>query len=114
DDLTPVIETLRPWGDFQLPATDELGDLRFWFYVLPHHERKRLNELQLPWRIVANDRQNVYVVVLSTDEPDLGNHKPVDLDERRLSDLQQRLNQVRAQLRELHGRRIQLTRWCTL
>ena len=45
DELAAVIDQLRPWGDFQLPSPKELKGLQFWFYVLPHHERKRLTQL---------------------------------------------------------------------
>ena len=38
DFLTVRIASLRPWGEFQYPPLEDLGNLRFWFYEVPHIE----------------------------------------------------------------------------
>ncbi|MCH5373569.1 MAG: V-type ATP synthase subunit I, partial [Planctomycetes bacterium] len=34
DILVRSIETLEPWGDFELPSEQQLGGLRLWFYPI--------------------------------------------------------------------------------
>jgi len=112
DDLTRSVQMLEPWGDFRLPQDRELGELRFWFYPLRHHQVGDVEKrTDLTWKIVSSDNQHVYVVVIRSDEPEGMPVAPVELDTRPLSELKARLEQVEIELDELHWKRVGLTRW---
>src|SRR6266436_2613645 len=102
------IVDLEPWGDFELPDWAREGDLRFWFYIVPHHQMGRMTAGDLPWKVVARDHRFAYVVVAS-DQPTGMPVPPVELEPRSLSTLRQRLEQVERDLEELDYRRIGLT-----
>lgn len=103
------IVDLEPWGDFALPDWAREGDLRFWFYMVPHYQVERLAAVDLPWRLVARDHRFAYVVVVAGDPPTGMPVPPVPLEPRSLSKLRQRLEQVERDLEELDYRRIGLT-----
>ena len=69
DQLRKWIVDLEPWGDFELPDWAREGDLRFWFYIVPLHQMKRMSAVALPWRVVARDHRFAYVVVMASDQP---------------------------------------------
>jgi V/A-type H+/Na+-transporting ATPase subunit I len=100
---------IEPWGDFELPTWAREGPLRFWFYVVPHHEMARVQAPDLAWRIIARDHRFAYVVVLAADQPADMPVDPVSLEPRSLSELRTRLEQVERELEELDYRRIGLT-----
>src|SRR5215831_10018448 len=109
DQLRKWIVDLEPWGDFELPEWAREGDLRFWFYIVPLHQMKRMSAVALPWRVVARDHRFAYVVVMASDQPTAMPVPPVELELRPLSQLRQRLEQVERDLEELDYRRIGLT-----
>jgi V/A-type H+/Na+-transporting ATPase subunit I len=109
EQLRKWIVDLEPWGDFELPDWAQEGDLRFWFYIVPHHQMRRMAAVDLPWRMVARDHRFAYVVVLASDQPTGMPVPPVELQPRPLSELRQRLEQVERDLEELDYRRIGLT-----
>ena len=109
DQLRKWIVDLEPWGDFELPDWAREGDLRFWFYIVPLHQMKRMSAVALPWRVVARDHRFAYVVVMASDQPTGMPVPPVELQPRPLSKLRQRLEQVERDLEELDYRRIGLT-----
>jgi V/A-type H+/Na+-transporting ATPase subunit I len=109
EQLHKWIADLEPWGDFELPAWADEGELRFWFYIVPHHQMRRLEAITLPWRVVARDHRFVYVVVVAGDQPTGMPVPPVPLEARSLSKLRGRLEQVERELEELDYRRIGLT-----
>jgi V/A-type H+/Na+-transporting ATPase subunit I len=109
DQLRKWIVDLEPWGDFALPEWAREGDLRFWFYIVPLHQMKRMSAVTLPWRVVARDHRFAYVVVMASDQPIGMPVPPVELQPRPLSELRQRLEQVERDLEELDYRRIGLT-----
>ena len=111
DELKQAIATLMPWGDFQLPSNDELGGLRFWFYAVPHYKLSLLESLPDDWQVVAREHRFAYVVVISDTEPTDMPVPRTHLDERPLSELQDRLEAVESELEELHWQRVRLTRW---
>jgi V/A-type H+/Na+-transporting ATPase subunit I len=110
-ELTAVMEALRPWGDFHLPGDDEFGPLRLWFYTVPHYRLGALKSAEVTWQVVARDHRFAYVVVISPSEPEGMPAPRVDLDRRPLSELSARLEQIDAELEELHWQRIAATRW---
>jgi V/A-type H+/Na+-transporting ATPase subunit I len=109
EQLHKWITDLEPWGDFELPEWAQEGDLRFWFYIVPLHQMKRMSAVALPWRVVARDHRFAYVVVMASDQPTGMPVPPVELELRPLSQLRQRLEQVERDLEELDYRRIGLT-----
>jgi len=111
DELTVAIGKLTPWGDFRLPPASELGDLRLWFYVVPHYRLRALKERDVTWHVASRDHRFAYVVVLSPEEPDGMPAPRVHLGDRPLSELCRRLEQVEAEQEDVHWRRVALTRW---
>lgn len=111
DVLSSAIRSLTPWGSFHLPPTGELGDLRLWFYIVPHYRLRALADRDFVWHVVSRDHRFAYVVVVATDEA-LGMPVPrVHLDDRPLSELHRRLGEVEAEQEDLHWQRVALTRW---
>lgn len=110
--LQREIDKLRPWGDFRLPTSEELGDLKLWFFVLRHREAKDLPASELVYEVVATDIEYAYVVVVAAQQPDDMIGTPVELDQRPLSELQQQLVSVEDELEEHYWERVALTRWC--
>lgn len=111
DELKLAIAQTTPWGDFQLPAEDEFAGLHLWFYIIPRDRLAALDQLASPYQIVNQDPRFAYVVVLSSAEPIGMPVPPTRLDERPLSVLRRRLEDVEGELEELHWQRVRLTRW---
>jgi V/A-type H+/Na+-transporting ATPase subunit I len=111
EQLRKWIADLGPWGNFELPAEwANRGELRFWFYMVPHHQMRRLDAVTLPWSVVARDHRFAYVVVVAADQP-AGMPVPVvPLEPRSVAQMRGRLEQVERELEELDYRRIGLTR----
>ena len=109
EQLRKWIADLEPWGDFELPEWAHEGALRFWFYMVPHHQMRRLEAITLPWSVVGRDHRFVYVVVVAADQPAGMPVPPVPLEPRSLSKVRGRLEQVERELEELDYRRIGLT-----
>jgi V/A-type H+/Na+-transporting ATPase subunit I len=109
EQLHKWIVDLEPWGDFELPDWAQEGDLRFWFYIVPHYQIGRIPASGLSWQVVARDHRFAYVVVVARDQPTGMPVPPVELELRSLSKLRQRLEEVERELDELDYRRIGLT-----
>lgn len=113
ESLQKAISALEPWGDFQLPDLEQTGGLRLWFYPLPLRQREALQSLKAPWKIISQDRQFLYVTVVSQQEPEMPVPR-VSLDHRPQSELQKRLLVVEESIEKLHWDRVALTRDLTL
>jgi V/A-type H+/Na+-transporting ATPase subunit I len=113
EELRSEIKTIVPWGDFQLPAPEQLGGQRFWFYRLTHNQRKQFSPTGYSVR-VSSDNQYEYWLVIAPDEPVNLPVKPVTLDPRSLSELRGRLEWVENELESLHLARIAMTRWSAM
>lgn len=111
DELVVVINTLRPWGDFHPPENGEFGELRLWFYVIPHYKLRMLSSPELTWQVVSRDQRVSYVVVIAAARPELMPAPHVQLDPRPLSELMRQIEVVDSELEELHWQRVALTRW---
>jgi V/A-type H+-transporting ATPase subunit I len=109
EQLQKRIVDLEPWGDFELPDWAQEGDLRFWFYIVPHYRIERMAAVDLPWRMVGRDHRFAYVVVVADDPPTGMPVPPTPLEPRSLSKLRQRLEQVEDEIEEIDYRRIGLT-----
>ena len=114
DFLNGRIANLRPWGDFQFPPLDELDNLRFWFYVVPHKDMAAFENSDDVWQIITRDNRFNYVVVIAEDEPKETPVARVLTGNQSLADLEERLEEVEQALEDLQADRAGLTRWCML
>lgn len=110
DALRHRLRELAPWGDFALPGLDAHPELRFWFYLVPHHRLADLARTDLAWRVVNRDRQQAYVVVIAAEEPVLGFAR-AHTGPRRQAELAARLASVEIALDDAQAARAQLARW---
>lgn len=113
DELLARIEDLEPWGDFALPALEDLGGLRLWLYPLPIKDRGALARLDLPWAIVGRGPTTLHLVVIAREEP-----PPEALPVGRIRAGQGPLSRLRAELvdteiaiEEAEAERASLSRW---
>ena len=67
DALRARIQDVEPWGNFTLPDIEDVAGYRFWFYVVPHYQLRRVTT-EHPWEVVHRDGRYTYVVVLSSTE----------------------------------------------
>lgn len=109
--LTKAISNLKPWGEFLLPDSGQVAELRFWFYVIPINDVKQLASCKTIWRETARDHQFAYVVVLAEQQPEDLPGTQIELDPRPLSELRNRLLEIQEALAELEYRRTGLTRF---
>ncbi len=113
DVVRDAIEQSRPWGSFDLPPADELGDRSFYFYRLTHRQAHaaQASLRRTTAERINTDRQHVYWIVIALEPPANMPCEPECLDPRSLDDLQSRLIEIDAQREQLQLRRIALTRW---
>ena len=114
DFLRRRLEDLKPWGGFTFPPLEDLGNLRLWFFVVPHHEMKKVEATGYDWEVVCRNNRFAYVVVVSEEEP-LG--MPVHRTRtgaKSISELEHRLEEVEVELEDLQAERVSLTRWLSL
>ncbi len=116
DFLANRIETLKPWGELVFPGHEATSGYLLWFYELPVKERAALEDLELPWEIVASDPKTLYVVVISPDEPneDLLPVPRSHVGSEPASALQAKLVDAEIELEMLQAERLALTRYLTL
>lgn len=114
DGITHKIEELLPWGHFVLPDPKEMGNQRFWFYVVPHHEMKQIKKIIKCAESVQKDPCFYYLVVIAGNEPENIPGKQVKLPTEPLNVLKARLEQIEFELEDLHIERLNLTRWLEL
>ncbi len=110
--LRERIRSLEPWGDFQFPDPEAIGDLRLWFFVIPHYQLRRARTSDYSCEVVHRDHRNAYLVVLSAEEPD-PQHFPVPRTHtgaRSLKELRTELDEIEFELDELALKRLSLTR----
>ncbi len=114
DHISDRIKHIEPWGEFVLPSLEDLKNHRLWFYIVPHHLKKKVEDSDLQWAVVRRDERFNYVVVVSQDEPE-GMPVPRTLmGNKSLSELEQRLTELDNKIDDLDSARFSLTRWCTL
>ena len=114
--LTSRLEVLKPWGNFTIPAVEDLGGYRLWFYCLPHTKIKALETLNFPWQSVGSDHRHMYLVVVSEAEPQ-ANALPVERTHAGSispSELEDQLEKVEIELDEIEAERQALSRWSFL
>ena len=114
EDVLEKIEQTRPWGDFRLPAADELRKQQFFFYRLLHREVRQVPacvRAECCVSVVNTDSEHEYWVVIAEHAPADMPCDPEELDPRPLSQLQSRLVEIGEQREQLQVQRIALTRW---
>ena len=116
DLLQERIQALKPWGDFVLPDLADLYGQRLWFYVLPQRLRRHLMNVDTPWHVVHEDNRQLWVVLISEEEPDaaLLPAQRVHTGSRSISELRLKLEDVEMELDEVLAERHNLTRWIYL
>jgi len=108
------IEQLSPWGNFVLPNSEDLGNQKFWFYIIPHQEMKKVDIQTMCAERVQKDSLFNYVVVASEDPPESMPGTQVVLPKASLNQLKTRLDQIEFQIGDLQLERMNLTRWLDL
>lgn len=115
DSLTERIQQVEPWGNFELPPVEDLEGYRFWFYVIPHYQLRRITT-DRPWQIVHRDSRHSYVVALSKDMPPESSIPVVrsKLGTRSLDELRRALSEAETEMEDVRAERWALTRFITL
>lgn len=111
DYLVKAVETTRPFGEFRAPPPEQLGGLRLWLYVMAADKTARLASTDLPWQVVSHAEKKDYVVVLSEREPAGVPGQLVEVDPRPLSELEERIGKLDAELEEIQLSRARATRF---
>ncbi|MFZ2172285.1 MAG: ATPase [Methylococcaceae bacterium] len=114
DFLIKRIQDMRPWGDFVLPPLQEMGNQRFWFYVVPHNELPKIQESAYVWEIIQRDNQFCYVVVINEEEPSAMPVPRVHLGYKPQHELEARLDDVELAIEDAQAERAYLTCWLDL
>lgn len=114
DFLVERIENLTPWGNFEFPQREDLGDLKLWFYVLPHRLMAEMEETPLAWMEANRDNRFRYIVVVSDVEPEGMPVPRVRTGDRSRSALEEQLERVEMEIEELQAERGALSRWILL
>ncbi|MEW6356715.1 MAG: hypothetical protein AB1696_10335 [Planctomycetota bacterium] len=114
DFLRGRINDLKPWGDFVFPPPEALGNLKLWFYAVPHGDMGKVRATDLVWDVVRRDRGLCYVVVASQEEPKGMPVERTRTGSKSLAELSHRLEEVEITLEDLQAERASLTRWCHL
>jgi len=115
DHLLAEREKLRPFGQFEVPAEQELGGHRLWFYKLPHYRLKEVVGAELVWQVVARDHTDTYLVVIAEREP--VKEVPaasIQLIGASMVQLEEELEEIDLELDSLALERESLTRWILL
>jgi V/A-type H+-transporting ATPase subunit I len=108
------IEELTPWGNFNLPDPKELSGQKFWFYIVPYQEMKKIDLQKFSAKTVQKDNRFHYVVVVAEKEPEFMPGTLVNLPKDSLNTLKSRLDQIEFAIEDLQQERVNLTRWLDL
>jgi V/A-type H+-transporting ATPase subunit I len=111
DFLIKRIQDMRPWGDFVLPSLEDMGNLRLWFYVVPHKNMPKIKASALVWEIIRHNNRFCYVIVINEEEP-LDMPVPrIHLGYKTRHELEARLDDVELAIEDAQAERAYLTRW---
>ena len=114
DMLLERVANAKPWGDFHFSSLQEMGEMRLWFYVVPHKDMPKVEATELAWQVVRRDPRFCYVVVVQKTEPESMPVPRVHLGARSPEELQRRLEEVELAIEDVQAERAHLTRWCLL
>ena len=111
--LEKRIREVSPWGQFDFPNLEEIGNYRLWFYIVPNRKVPSIDQSDKIIEVVHRDRYRSYVVLLSPNEPAL-DAMPVPrthMGKNSLRLLEQKLEQTEVRLEGLELTRHALTKW---
>jgi len=111
DFLIKRIKDMLPWGDFELPPLEDMGNLRLWFYVVPHKDMPKLQTSAPVWEIIRRDGRFCYVIVVNEEEPVAMPVPRVHLGYKTRHELEARLDVVELAIEDTQAERAYLTRW---
>jgi V/A-type H+/Na+-transporting ATPase subunit I len=114
DFLIKRIADAKPWGDFRFPSIKEMGEMRLWFYVVPHKDMPKVEATGLTWEVVRRDPRFSYVIVLDKTEPQTMPVPRVHLGDSAPEDLINRLDEVELAIEDAQAERAHMSRWCLL
>ncbi|GJQ60787.1 MAG: hypothetical protein D8M57_17190 [Candidatus Scalindua sp. AMX11] len=114
DFLRGRIKGLRPWGDFIFPSLEVLGNLRLWFYEVPHRHMPEVESTDIVWELISRSNRISYVVVISENEPEGMPVVRTHTGNKSLADLEKQLAEAEQNLETLQTRRINLTKYIYL
>lgn len=109
-------QLLEPWGRFEPPVANQLGGLHFWYYIVPLRQFEQMEKEGLTWVVVKRDLRQVYLIVISEQEPPRNRMpvRPVPLGHLSLDKLDHLIERARHRIEELEFERLSLTRWISL
>ena len=107
---------LKVWGELLFPDAMELDEYAFWFYEVPVNNRAVMEDVALPWEIVAQDQRTLYMAILSQEEPqdDILPVPRVHVGSKPRGQLLEELEDTEIELEALKAERIALTRYLDL
>ncbi len=110
------IANVEPWGEIDFSPDGPPGGRYLWFYELPLRQRRALDDVEAPWRIVGTTNRVAYLVVIAPDEPppDLLPVPRVRVGAAPLADLRAQLRAAEIEMDDLMAERIALTRYVYL
>jgi V/A-type H+-transporting ATPase subunit I len=114
DFISVRIDNLEAWGDFEFPSLAQLDGNHFWFYQVPHHEMKVVENSGLRWEVVKRDDRFFYVIVVAVDEPPGMPVPRLHMGGVSRPRLLEQLESVEIALEDAEAERVSLSRWVTL
>lgn len=113
DGLCEREAALKPWGDFAFPEGDHIGGQRLWFYLLPRKHHRLLPQLKIPWQIIHQSDNQIWLVVIAEQEPpiDLLPCDRVHTGRYSLSELRRQRERAEIHLEDIEAERQKLTRY---
>ncbi|OJJ12546.1 V-type ATP synthase subunit I [Alphaproteobacteria bacterium AO1-B] len=111
--LKKRIHDVEPWGEFNFTDLENLKGNRLWFYVVPTGKLREIDPSDKVLEVVHADAYRAYVVVLSPDEPEVGDMPVprVHVGAVSLSTLKKHCEEAAIELEELQLQRQALTKW---
>lgn len=110
------IKEVKPWGDFTIPCSEDIGGYCLWFYKVPHAKMKVFAKAGYDFEVVYKDKKYSFAVIVSKEEPQ-ARKLPVQratIGSKSLHELYKELEQAKVDLDILESERHNLTRWAYL
>lgn len=109
-------QLLEPWGHFDPPSANQFGGLRFWYYIVALRQFEQMDKEELTWAVVKRDLRQVYLIVISEQEPSRNRMpvRPLPLGHLSLDKLDHLIERARQRIEELEFERMSQTRWISL
>ncbi|WP_149494916.1 V-type ATP synthase subunit I [Roseiconus lacunae] len=122
DDLLQRLDAAKPFGKFRFVPKEQMGDLRLWFYAVPHANIAQVDaavaetsvRVAAASEIVARDPQCCYVVVVSPVEVPKMPVPRARIGSTGPHEMSRRLDEVELAIEDAQSDRASLTRWCLL